>query len=260
MNEFELDDDFESDDDFEDTELEDDTTPEPDISEQDKIEQRLNEIEATPGFMDGKLRISSNPADRAKHEQIMCERSKLIQRQNAQPGISAEDLTDEGQKKIKAELETLEDTPGFLDGTLARSNDFADRERHAELMEKRGNLIARLLPDENEPSMQEIEEQGNRIRQAKRDMQELVAKHGYQEVHIPRSLSEKDAAGLHLQLLSARGDFKEFANFAFSIQKRVGFSEEQLSTMRGVARLNISTAKKQEICDKLLMAIFEGKD
>ena len=44
------------------------------------IEDELKVLEATPGFLEGRLRTSSNPEDRAKHEQIMLERSKLIRR------------------------------------------------------------------------------------------------------------------------------------------------------------------------------------
>jgi hypothetical protein len=45
------------------------------------LEEQLKALEATPGFLDGKLRTSSNPVDRQKHEEIMKKRSDLIRRQ-----------------------------------------------------------------------------------------------------------------------------------------------------------------------------------
>lgn len=45
------------------------------------IEEQLKAIEAAPGFLDGKLRTSSNELDRQKHEEIMKKRSDLIRRQ-----------------------------------------------------------------------------------------------------------------------------------------------------------------------------------
>jgi len=44
------------------------------------VEDELKTLEATPGFLEGRLRTSSNPEDRAKHEEIMLKRSKLIRR------------------------------------------------------------------------------------------------------------------------------------------------------------------------------------
>jgi len=221
------------------------------------LEEPLKTLEATPGFLNGKLRTSSNPVNRAKHEEILRKRSKLIARQHARPSLSAEDALPEGQEQIKAELEELENTPGFMDGKLAGSSNFADKERHAELLTKRSDLIARLQPDADKPTMQDMEEQNSRLNQAKRDMSELVSKFDYQKVVVPKNVTEKDAAGLHLQLLSARHDFEGFSRFVLSAQKRAGFTDEQLSTLTGIARMNISTAKKQDICDQLLMAIFE---
>lgn len=45
------------------------------------IEDDLKVLEATPGFMEGRLRTSSNPEDRAKHEEILKKRKDLIRRQ-----------------------------------------------------------------------------------------------------------------------------------------------------------------------------------
>jgi len=45
------------------------------------IEEQLKTLEATPGFLDGKLRTSSNELDRQKHEEIMKKRNELIRRQ-----------------------------------------------------------------------------------------------------------------------------------------------------------------------------------
>jgi len=45
------------------------------------IEDELKTLESTPGFLEGRLRTSSNPDDRAKHFEIMKKRSDLIRRQ-----------------------------------------------------------------------------------------------------------------------------------------------------------------------------------
>jgi len=45
------------------------------------LEEQLKELEATPGFLDGKLRTSSNELDRQKHYDILKKRSDLIRRQ-----------------------------------------------------------------------------------------------------------------------------------------------------------------------------------
>lgn len=45
------------------------------------LEEELIALEATPGFKEGRLRTSSNPLDRQKHEDIMKKRKDLIQRQ-----------------------------------------------------------------------------------------------------------------------------------------------------------------------------------
>lgn len=44
------------------------------------LEDELQELEMTPGFLDGKLRTSSNENDRKKHLEIMKKRSDLIRR------------------------------------------------------------------------------------------------------------------------------------------------------------------------------------
>lgn len=227
------------------------------ISERDKIENRLKELEATPGFMDGKLKVSRNPADREKHEEILEKRRKLLELQNAEPEISAEDLTDEGQALIQKELVALEATPGFLDGVLKTSAEFTDRERHAELLEKWHNLIARLSPEAHKADMKAMETQGNRIKQAETDLNELVEKHGYEKASVPRNVTERQVAGLRLQLLSAKGDFDGLARYAFSAQKRAGFSDEQVNALTNISKLNLKVEKKQKIYDELLLALFE---
>jgi len=45
------------------------------------LEEQLKTLEATPGFLEGKLRTSSNELDRQKHEEIMKKRDDLIRRQ-----------------------------------------------------------------------------------------------------------------------------------------------------------------------------------
>ena len=45
------------------------------------IEEQLKEVEATPDFMNGKLRTSQMPEDRAKHEELMKKRHDLITKQ-----------------------------------------------------------------------------------------------------------------------------------------------------------------------------------
>jgi len=264
MNEF--DDDFETDDDSDDDspEFDDDegTTPEqPEsyvedaISEHDKIEQQLKELEATPGFLEGKLRNSRNELDRQKHEEILRKRSELIKRQHEKPDIDADNLTPEGQARIRQELLAIESTPGFFEGRLRTSSNPADHELHKELIAKRTELISRLLPDDvTEPTGKKDQE--NRIREAEEIMSELVRSYGYKKVRVPENVSERENVGLKLQLLSAKGDFEGFSRFTISLSK-AGFSKNEIISLNAIANLNIDSSKKQEICDKLLMSIFE---
>jgi len=246
--------DYFGDDDFDSPELEEDddvegTTP----------EQQLKELEATPGFLEGKLRNSQNPDDRQKHEEILKKRSELIKRQidNEKPKLLEADKTPETQARIRQELENLEATPGFAEGRLRTSSNPADHELHAELMKRRSELISRLLPDTTPAGGEK--DQGNLIRQATRDVDELVKKHDYPSVTIPRNISERDVAILHLQLLSARGDFKGFADFAFTNQMKAGFSDEKISELRGLAKLDIPIEDKQKTTDNILRLFVEEK-
>jgi hypothetical protein len=223
------------------------------------IEDELKTLEATPGFISGELRNSSNPDARKKHEEILRKRSELVARQHAKPPVSPEDVTPEAQEAIKKEIEKIEDVDGFMDGRLRTSSNPDDHAKHAELLGRRSKLISRLLPDENPADMKALHEQSSRLSRAKQDMDELAKFHGYERAKIPRNLTERQATGLHLQLLSARGRFEEFAEYASSVRKRCGLKDEEVLAINSLAKLNADSAKKRNLLDDLLLTIF-GKD
>lgn len=49
------------------------------------VQDQINELEATPGFMDGQLRTSLDPKDRAKHEEILKKRLELYGKLGTMP-------------------------------------------------------------------------------------------------------------------------------------------------------------------------------